>query len=142
MKDCPFCKIVKHELPCTKIYEDDLILGFLDIAPINPGHALLIPKTHHVSLTTVPAACLDRLMNMAPRIAQAIVREVDGEGFNIHLANGKCAGQAIPHVHLHLVPRGVADGFSWGWRSLRLDEKKHKDLAVKIIRRLDKREKT
>ena len=116
-----------------------MVLAFLDIAPINPGHTLLIPKDHHVSLTTVPEECLARLMTLAPRIAQTIVREVDADAFNVHLATGECAGQAVPHVHLHLIPRMVADGFAWGWRSLPDHQQESADLAEKIIRRLRKR---
>ena len=137
MKNCVFCRIVRGELPSARLYEDDLVFCFLDIAPINIGHALLIPKEHHTSITTVPASQLQRMLQVAPMIAQAIVRVVDGDGFNLHLANGACAGQVVPHTHLHIIPRLPTDGFSWGWRSLEYGSAAQKDeLVQKVIVRL------
>lgn len=113
---CVFCKIVRGELPATVLYEDEQVIALLDIAPITPGHTLLVPKAHHVSLTTVPPALVAHLFALAPRLAQALVRACDGDGFNLFLANGDCAGQTVPHAHLHLIPRSGTDGFAWGWR--------------------------
>jgi len=107
--DCVFCKIIKGEIPSSKIYEDDLILAFLDIAPFNYGHALIIPKDHHHSLTTLPAEYSHALMDLAPRIAVAQMRILKAEAFNLLLNNGSVAGQAVPHVHLHVIPRFTND---------------------------------
>ena len=114
--------------------------AFLDVAPINPGHSLIIPKEHHTSLTTVPEETLARIMVLAPVIAQAIVREVDGDGFNLHLSNGQCAGQVVPHAHLHIVPRSPTDGFSWGWRctSFASDMERQK-LHTSVVERLNRK---
>ena len=140
MNDSIFCKIVRRELPATILFEDDKILAFFDIAPINPGHTLIIPKEHHVSLTTVPDDILERMMLLAPKIAQAIVRAVDGDGFNLHLSNGTCAGQEIHHVHLHLIPRFPNDGFTWGWRTGKYKNETEKNvLAKKVIMHLEKK---
>lgn len=131
--------MVRRELACTVLFEDDLILVFLDPAPINPGHALLVPKAHHTSLTTVEPDCLERMMRLAPTLAQAIVREVDADGFNLHLANGQCAGQAAPHVSLHLVPRHSCDGFAWGWRRQPLESQSVlEEIAAGVAKRLAK----
>lgn len=138
--NCVFCKIVKGELPATKIYEDDLVMAFLDIAPINKGHALIIPKKHFLSLTSVPAEYLEAMMRIAPVIGQAAVREIDGDGFNLHLSNGQVAGQVIPHAHLHVIPRRATDGFSFGFRTLSYDTPEEKDeLGVAIAARIDKK---
>ncbi len=110
MKDCVFCKIVRGEIPCARIYEDDLALCFLDIAPWNPGHALLIPKEHHTSLTTVPPPLAGHLFGLVPRLANAMTRATGSDGFNLLLSNGACAGQVVPHAHLHIIPRGPEDG--------------------------------
>jgi len=107
---CVFCRIIRGEIPASTVYEDDLLLAFLDIAPFNPGHTLLIPKPHHVSLTTVPAALAGHLFAAAGRIAPAVMRAVDADGFNLLLSNGPCAGQVVPHVHLHIIPRRPDDG--------------------------------
>lgn len=138
--NCVFCKIVKGELPATKIYEDDLVMAFLDIAPINKGHALIIPKKHFLSLTSVPAEYLEAMMRIAPVIGQAAVREIDGDGFNLHLSNGQVAGQVIPHAHLHVIPRRATDGFSFGFRTLSYDTPEEKDeLGAAIAARIDKK---
>ncbi|MBT4821471.1 MAG: HIT family protein, partial [Lentisphaerae bacterium] len=110
MKNCVFCKIIAGELGADKVYEDDLVVAVLDIAPLVKGHALIIPKQHHNSLTTLPADAAARMMKVAPKVAMALVREVDGDGFNLMLANGSCAGQVVPHVHLHVLPRHPEDG--------------------------------
>lgn len=107
---CVFCRIVRGEIPASTVYEDDHVLAFLDIAPFNPGHTLVIPKHHHVSLTTVPAALAGHLFAAAGRIAPVVMRAVDADGFNLLLSNGSCAGQVVPHVHLHIIPRHPDDG--------------------------------
>ncbi len=118
IENCVFCKIAAGQVPCDKVYEDDLVLGFLDIAPLNPGHMLLIPKEHHTSATTLPDAVAARLFQVAPRLAQALVRATDAGGFNLILANGTAAGQVVPHVHLHIVPRRADDGLVMPTRSI------------------------
>ncbi len=135
--NCIFCKIISEELPSHKLYKDDLVTCFLDIAPINLGHALVIPNEHHASITTVPSEILSRMMVVAPTIAQAIAREVDADGFNLHLSNGQCAGQIVLHSHLHIIPRSPTDGFSWGWRSTEYENENVKqELFNKISIRL------
>ncbi len=111
-ENCVFCRIIRREIPSVDLYQDDLVLCFLDIAPVSKGHALIIPRQHHVSLTTVPADYLGRMMEVAPRIAAALMRAVDGDGFNLLLANGACAGQVVPHAHLHVIPRRNSDPFA------------------------------
>ena len=110
MKDCVFCKIVRGELPCDLIYDDELVLAFLDIAPLAPGHTLIIPKEHHTSVTTLPAEPSARLMQMAPVLGSALMRATGAGGFNLLLSNGTVAGQVVPHVHMHIIPRSPDDG--------------------------------
>ena len=107
---CVFCRIAHGVLPASTVYEDDQLLAVLDIAPLSPGHTLVMPKAHHVSLTTVPAVLIGQLFAAAGRIAPAVMRAVDGDGFNLLLSNGACAGQVVPHVHLHIIPRHPDDG--------------------------------
>ena len=107
--DCVFCKILKGELPCSKVYEDDMVLAFLDIAPYNPGHTVIIPKEHQVSSTVLPEEYLCAIVKIAPRIGAALMRATGAEGFNIVQNNGRVAGQAVPHVHFHVIPRFADD---------------------------------
>lgn len=108
--DCAFCRIIKGEIPSAKVYEDELVLVFLDIAPFNLGHSLVVPKDHHHSVTTLPAEYLARMMSVAARVAPAIMRATGAEGFNLFLNNGSVAGQVVPHSHLHILPRFANDG--------------------------------
>jgi histidine triad (HIT) family protein len=110
IKDCVFCKIVQGQIPCDKVYEDDLVLAFLDIATITLGHTLIVPKQHHTSITTLPTDCGARIMDIAPRLGSALMRATGAAGFNLLLANGTAAGQVVPHTHLHVLPRHVDDG--------------------------------
>lgn len=135
MKNCVFCRIVAGELPCSTVYEDEIVLCFLDIAPLAPGHALIIPKAHHTSLTTLPAETAGHLMSVAPRIAQALTRAVKGDGFNLLLSNGACAGQVVPHTHLHLVPRSPNDGVILPTKTVEYQDEEQRDAILADARR-------
>ena len=137
MENCIFCKIIAGKIPSTKIYEDDLIMAFLDIAPINPGHILIIPKEHHTGSSTIPEDVAGRMFRVGSRIGVALKRALDYDGFNLHLADGTCAGQVVMHAHLHVVPRGAEDGFHWNWRQLSYaDDAEITDKAQQIIAKL------
>ncbi len=108
-ENCIFCKIVRGEIPCCKVYENDLVLAFLDLAPFNFGHTLVIPKQHSHSITTLGDDYLAAMMQAAAKIAPAILRVTKAGGFNLLLNNGSVAGQEVPHAHLHIIPRFVDD---------------------------------
>ena len=116
MKDCIFCKIIAGEIPSRKIYEDDKVYAFMDIGPINFGHTLVIPKEHHTGSSTIPEETAGRMFKVASRIGVALKRALDADAFNLHLADGTCAGQVVMHAHLHVVPRFAEDDFHWNWR--------------------------
>jgi len=110
MAECVFCGIVRGSIPSAKVYEDDEVIGFLDINPVSPGHILVIPKTHHESLTDLPPEKIAAVGRVLPRLARALVRATEAEGFNVFLSDGRCAGQEIMHVHFHLIARRPGDG--------------------------------
>ncbi|MFA4945309.1 MAG: HIT family protein [Lentisphaeria bacterium] len=141
MNPCLFCKIAAGDIPATKLYEDDLVVAFLDIAPLNPGHALVIPKSHHFAASDLPEATAGRLLGVAGRLGAALMRVVDADGFNLLLANGAAAGQVIPHAHLHVIPRFPADGIQLPSRTRPYADAAARDeLAAKIRERLAKPE--
>ncbi len=141
MSNCIFCKIIAGEIPATKIYEDELVFAFLDIGPINFGHALIIPKEHHTSSATIPEKVAGRMFHIGSRIGIALKRELEYEGFNLHLADGTPAGQVVMHAHLHVVPRKVDDQFHWNWRQLEYaNNDERATVAAKIIKRLEAKE--
>jgi len=113
--DCVFCKIVKGEIPSTRLYEDDDVLAFMDIGPVVKGHALVIPKAHHNPLMNTPPAILQKLITVVQRIAQAQMKGLQADGINISQANGSVAGQVVPHIHFHVIPRFASDGYHGNW---------------------------
>jgi histidine triad (HIT) family protein len=113
--DCIFCKIVAGGIPAVRLYEDEQTLAFMDIAPVVKGHALVIPKAHFDPLTATPPALLAACIATVQRIAQAQMTAMKADGVNIHQANGAAAGQVVPHLHFHIIPRFHGDGHHWNW---------------------------
>ncbi len=137
MDKCIFCRIISGEIPGAVIYEDELVFAFLDAGPINFGHTLVIPREHYSSIAAVPEAVCGRMMHTGARIGVALKRFSDKyEGFNLHLADGACAGQVVGHAHLHVVPRGVDDNFHWNWRQLVCDDAARREIADGIKAKL------
>ena len=103
--ECIFCKIVKREIPSSIVYEDDYTLAFLDIAPILPGHVLVIPKKHAANLSAVDEVMLCHTMEAVKKIGQALQESLGAKGYNVSINNGEAAGQIIDHFHWHIIPR-------------------------------------
>jgi histidine triad (HIT) family protein len=112
MTDCIFCKIVAGEIPALRVYENEHVLAFMDIGPVVKGHTLVIPKAHHDPLADTPDDVLARVIRLVARAQQA---GLGSDGVNIHQANGAAAGQVVPHLHFHVVPRFKHDGHHWNW---------------------------
>lgn len=114
MDDCIFCRIASGEIPSRKVYEDDLVLAFLDISPVSPGHVLVVPKAHFNPIWNVPDEVLARLLSVAKRIAKAQMDSaLAPDGVNLFQTNGPAAGQTVFHVHFHVIPRKNGDGAGW-----------------------------
>jgi len=113
--DCIFCRIVAGTMPATRVYEDADTLAFMDIGPIVKGHTLVIPREHFDPLTQTPAPVLAKLMAVVQKIAQAQMTGLRADGVNVLQANGAAAGQVVPHLHFHVIPRFRADGHHWNW---------------------------
>ncbi len=109
MSDCIFCKIVKEKISAYKIYEDDKTLAFLDIAPVTPGHSLIIPKKHFVNLEEIPQKDLSDLILVVKKVGRAIKDRLAVKGYNVNVNNDPVAGQIIPHLHFHIIPRHKGD---------------------------------
>lgn len=110
-KDCIFCKILKGEIPSAKVYEDDNVYAFLDIGPVNKGHALVIPKEHHETVMDMPDELLCSLAVAAKKTCSAVMEATSADGVNLQMSNYKAAGQLVPHAHFHVIPRFEGDGF-------------------------------
>ena len=105
MNDCIFCKIVRGEIPCHKVYEDNDVLAFLDISQTTKGHTLVISKEHFKNLLYVPKDVLAKVMGAAQKIAQAQVSSLGAKGVNIINNTNEMAGQTVMHFHVHVIPR-------------------------------------
>ncbi len=138
MKDpnCVFCKIAANEIPSKKVYEDEYYLAFLDINPANAGHALIIPKQHYQTIISIPEDDLFGLMKVIKRLAAAVRETMVADGLNIHQSNGTVAGQIIPHLHFHLIPRYKDDGFGFGWPHKQLPDDEMESTRKKLAEKM------
>ena len=115
--DCIFCKIAQGAIPSSKVYEDDAVLAFLDIAPVEKGHTLVISKRAHTeALVDTPDDILAELFGAARKIGAAMMKAGFG-GFNIVQNNYPDGGQAVPHIHLHVIPRAEGRKGPLAWQS-------------------------
>ncbi len=108
--DCLFCKIAAHEVDSNIVYEDDKVIAFLDINPVNPGHVLVVPKHHAEQLLELPDEDLFPVMTVTKKVMKALMDQPDVDGVNIMQNNYTAAGQVVPHVHFHVIPRKTGDG--------------------------------
>lgn len=114
MSECTFCEILAGRLPSSMVYQDECCSAFMDIQPVNPGHVLVIPNRHGVSLGGLDEETGAHLFNVGQRVAQALRQSgLKCEGVNLFLADGEAAGQEVFHVHLHVFPRYHGDGFGF-----------------------------
>jgi len=105
MSETIFSKIIRGEIPCHKVYEDALVLAFLDINPLSPGHTLVIPKRPAVTLGELDEASSEAIGRVLPRICRAIVEATGIKAYNVLQNNGPSAHQAVFHVHFHIIPK-------------------------------------
>jgi len=109
---CLFCDIVGGQAPASLVYEDEMVLAFMDIQPVNPGHVLIATRDHASLLADLDPEVGGHLFGVGMRLAAALRRApLRCEGINLYLADGAVAGQQVGHIHLHVVPRFRGDGF-------------------------------
>ena len=130
--DCIFCKIGKGEIPSATIYENSDFRVFLDVAPANREHALIIPKDHADNIFQLDGETAGKLFSLATVVARAIKEETGCEGMNIVQNNGAVAGQTVNHFHLHLIPRNEGDGVNVTWKPGETENNAQQELAKAI----------
>jgi len=128
--------MVAGGIPVTKVYEDEVVLAFLDIGPISDGHTLVIPKVHCARVHECDPEVLAGVWARLGRIAGAVVRAMKADGYNVLCNNGKAAGQVVDHLHFHIVPRKTGDGVFTQWPAYRYKEGRSAEIAEKIRRNL------
>lgn len=134
--DCIFCRIACGQIPSARIFENDHVVSFMDIAPISPGHCLIIPKEHFTRLEECPPSLLAQLTAPVGPIAKAVINAVGAEDFNFLNNNGRSAGQVVDHVHFHIIPRKPDDGVFNRWPAGQYPLGQMEQLAQKISRQL------
>ncbi|MDA0996719.1 MAG: HIT family protein [Proteobacteria bacterium] len=112
---CIFCKIIDGQIPCFNILDDDKTLAFMDINPVAPGHALVVPKCHTPDIDDAPAEWLGPVMASVSRVAGAVRDELSPDGINVVQANGPGAKQSVFHIHFHVIPRHLGDNLTMNW---------------------------
>jgi histidine triad (HIT) family protein len=108
--DCLFCRIARHELPAHVVFEDERTIAFLDINPCSWGHTVVISKLHSSGLTDLPPGEVGPLFGTVQRLADRLTEALPTVGLTIGVNHGQGAGQIVPHLHVHLIPRYAGDG--------------------------------
>ena len=134
MTECIFCKIVSGSLQAYKLYEDDSVLSFLDIFPIHPGHALVIPKKHSEDVFDTDEETIQKMASVAKKVAPGIMSGTKAEGINIGMNNKEAAGQEVFHAHIHVIPRYSEDGLK-NWKKNLFKDDSQKEAVWKAIKK-------
>ena len=133
MAETIFSKILRGEIPCHKVYEDDLVLAFLDVGPLSRGHTLVIPKEPAETLDVLSDESAAAIGRVLPRICRAVKQVTGCEAYNVLENNGPLAHQAVFHVHFHVIPKpGPDSGLGVKWPSGKLDSSEAVALAGKL----------
>jgi len=112
-ESCLFCKIIRGEIPASVIFEDKFTMAFMDIFPISKGHCLLIPKQHYVNMLDVDTKVAKRLGARLAELTRKVHSAFEPDGIINVIANGVGAGQEVPHLHIHVIPRNEGDRFGF-----------------------------
>jgi len=137
MPETVFSKIIRGEIPCYKVYEDEHVLAFLDIGPLSRGHTLVIPKEAAVTLDQLSDESAAALGRVLPRICRAVREETGVRDYNVLENNGRAAHQFVEHVHFHVIPKPSSrDGLGIDWPSQDLDSQAAAELAERLAARV------
>lgn len=126
-QNCIFCKIIAGQIPAAKIYDDEKILAFLDINPVNKGHTLVIPKQHHPMMTDTPDDLVADVFQKSKKLMLIIKEALKADFVSVAVV-----GIEVPHFHVHLVPRFQDDGLANGWPTKNYDDGEIEKYAEKI----------
>jgi histidine triad (HIT) family protein len=130
--NCIFCKIIAGQIPCFKVYEDDVVIAFLDIGPLVRGHTLVVPKEHHATIMATPPELLGKVNERLPKLAKAVLASVPAKACHVLVNNGTDAMQSVDHLHYHIIPRVPSDSFRIAWNTHPLDKGVAGTLAAAI----------
>ena len=132
MSETIFSKIIRGEIPCHRVYEDDAVFAFLDVNPLSKGHTLVIPKEVVPTLDKLSEESAAAIGRVLPKIARAVMAATGATAFNVLQNNGAEAHQAVFHVHFHIIPKFEGRGLGVGWEPMKADNGDLKALREKI----------
>jgi len=108
--ECVFCKIINKEIGAEIIYEDEKAVGVLDIHPRSPGHVMVLPRFHAENILDLPDEEIEGLFLAVKKTTGILKKTFNSDGFTIGINHGKASGQAVDHLHIHIMPRWHGDG--------------------------------
>lgn len=133
--ECVFCRDIARQKKAAIVYEDDSTMAFMDYAPVEPGHVLVIPKEHYVNIFDIEYEQYLKVHRLAKRLSSAVAKALGADAINIGQNNGPCANQVVMHYHLHIIPRWCNRNLDWN-RNI-ASEKELNDTALRIRNSLD-----
>lgn len=136
MSETVFAKIIRGEIPCHRVYEDEHVLSFLDVGPLSSGHTLVIPKESAVTLDELSDESSAAIGRVLPRICRAVMQATGASAYNVLQNNGTDAHQAVMHVHFHIIPKMDGKGLGIGWDAQDIDHEQAAKLAELIASKL------
>ncbi|HID87924.1 MAG TPA: HIT family protein [Anaerolineae bacterium] len=136
--DCIFCAIVEGRAPAHVVFEDEETLAFMDIHPANPGHTLIVPKKHVPNVYELDDGTAAAVMRTAVRVARAVREALQPDGLNLLQSNGRAGGQAIFHLHMHVIPRWYGDGLHLARPPVGREQQTIEEVAARIREQLEK----
>jgi histidine triad (HIT) family protein len=131
---CIFCKIAAGQIPCFKVFEDDVVVAFLDIGPLVRGHTLVVPKKHFATVMETPTEVLGAVNERMPKIVRAVLAATGAKACHVLVNNGAEALQSVQHLHYHILPRMAGDAFRIPWNAGTLDKQAGAALASAVAR--------
>lgn len=132
-RQCPFCLIKDGKIDSKVVYNDDLIMGVLDINPANRGHVILFPKDHYSNSFEMNDVLIGHIYLIANKLSRVVIETVGAEGVNIFVGEGQVAGQNIPHFLIHIIPRFKDDGIDFRWNNKQIPDSEMKEIHEKIM---------
>jgi histidine triad (HIT) family protein len=132
MTETIFSRIIRGEIPCHRVYEDDKVLAFLDVGPLSRGHTLVVPKEAAATLDALSDESAAAIGRVLPRLSRAVLAATGATAYNVLQNNGAAAHQAVFHVHFHIIPKYSDAGLGIGWKAGSLDAKEGAALAEQI----------
>lgn len=129
---CIFCEIIKGNIPCYKVYEDNDCIVFLDISQATIGHTLVVPKNHYKNILDIDDELSSKLFKVVSELSKKVCKALNVENVNIVNNNGALAGQSVEHFHIHIIPRYENDGFNINYPSNKLTTEQFIELLNKL----------